>query len=317
MPPVVSTSILAAEADRAAILLNPKAGRTDARERAERLAALLRRRGFHAELFTDRNDAAATANAWHREGRLRALVGVGGDGTAADLVNLTDHGAPVTLLPAGNSNLLARYFLLGKTPERLCETIAGGVVARVDAGRANGRLFLLMASCGFDAEVVRRLHEQRTGHASTRSYFKHIAGAIRHYEYPEVRVRVEPEGGGQASEWTARWFFAFNLPCYGGGFRVTPWADGSDGLLDVFAFRHGRFWPGLALAAAVLLGRHRNLGGSVFCRAGKIRLDSPSRVPYQLDGDPGGYLPLELEALPGRMSLLIPAEAAAASKGND
>ncbi len=149
------------DANRVAVLLNPKAGSRAAEPRAERLAELLRKQGFQTELFTDLAAAAAEANRWHAEGRLRAMVGVGGDGTAGELLNRTDAGVPLSFLPAGNLNLLATYFRLSKDPEILCRTIAQGLLARIDAGEANGRLFLLMASCGFDAEVVQRLHERR------------------------------------------------------------------------------------------------------------------------------------------------------------
>jgi diacylglycerol kinase family enzyme len=37
-------------------------------------------------------------------------------------------------------------------------------------------------------------------------------------------------------------------------------------------------------------------------------VDSEEEVPYQLDGDPGGVLPLEIEALPGRLTLVVPAD---------
>jgi diacylglycerol kinase family enzyme len=32
-------------------------------------------------------------------------------------------------------------------------------------------------------------------------------------------------------------------------------------------------------------------------------------VPYQLDGDLGGFLPVEIEILPMRMTLLVPSRA--------
>jgi diacylglycerol kinase family enzyme len=35
-------------------------------------------------------------------------------------------------------------------------------------------------------------------------------------------------------------------------------------------------------------------------------LTSEAEVPYQLDGDPGGILPLDLDILPGRLTLVIP-----------
>jgi diacylglycerol kinase (ATP) len=307
LPAVVSTAVLPSTADRVAILVNPKAGAQAAGPWAERLAQRLRGEGFATELFTDLPQAAAKANQWHAEGSLRTLVGAGGDGTAAELVNRTAEGIPITLLPAGNSNLLARYFNLSKDVEALCRTVVDGVTARVDAGVANGRIFLLMASCGFDAEVVHRLHARRTGHVSIRSYFQPIAEAIWSYDFPAIRVHCGEEG---AADWPTlvRWLFVFNLPCYGGGFRIAPHADGADGLLDVCSFRQGRFWPGLGYVAALLLRRHQRLAGWTTRRARRLRITSDGPAPYQLDGDPGGMLPVEIETLPGRLTLMIPKE---------
>jgi diacylglycerol kinase family enzyme len=102
----------------------------------------------------------------------------------------------------------------------------------------------------------------------------------------------------------------FNLPCYGGGFRVAPQAEGSDGLLDVCSFRRGQLWHGLGYAAAVLLGRHQRAADCTTGRVRRLQLTSTGQVPCQLDGDPAGYLPLDVEVLPGRLRLIVPQGAA-------
>ncbi len=307
MPAVVSTAVIPREADRVAILVNPKAGRRAALPWADRLADRLRNQGFKAEVFTDLSEAARQTNQWHGEGCLRTLVAAGGDGTAAELVNRTVEGVPITLLPLGTSNLLARYFHLDRDPDALCRTVAEGFVARVDAGMANQRIFLLMAGCGFDGDVVRRIHASRTGHISFATYAKPILQAAWCYTFPEIQIHWEKENMG-ISEQSLRWLFAFNLPCYGGGIRIAPQADGSDGLLDVCGYPAGGFWPGLALAASVLLQRHHRLAHWMTQRVHRLRITSDTPVPYQLDGDPGGFLPLEIESLPGRLTLVVPKE---------
>ena len=305
MPPVVSTSTLSRDADRVAILVNPKAGPIAAQPGADRLAGLLEKQGFKVEVFTDLAAATSQANRWHAEGCLRTLVGVGGDGTAAELVNRTDEGVPLTLFPGGNSNLLARYLGMTKDPEFIFRTIVDGVAARLDAGKANGRIFLLMIGCGFDAEVVNRVHGCRTGHISLKDYLPQVRDVIRSYKYPEIRANWEDDGQ-PAGSLTARWLFVFNLPCYGGGFRIAPHADGSAGLLDVCGFRSGGFWRHLA---TIMLRQHRRLPGWMTCRRPRLRITSDAQVPYQIDGDPGGMLPLDVEVLPGRLTLVVPKEA--------
>ena len=310
MPAVVSYSELPRNADRVAILVNPKAGPKAAMPWADRLAQRLRQEGFKTELFTDLAAVAEQTHRWHDEGTLRTLVAAGGDGTAAEVVNRTVEGVPITLLPTGNSNLLARYFHIGREPEHLCRMIVDGVTARVDAGLANGRVFLLMAGCGLDAEVVRRVHAERTGHINFFTYVKPIVETLGSYDYPEIRLHWEKDDAvGEAS--TVRWVFVFNLPCYGGGwarFQIAPEANGGDGLLDACTFRRGGLLRGVEYIAAIRLGLHRRLSDWSARRVRRLRITSDAEVQYQLDGDIGGVLPLDIEVLPGRMTLVVPRE---------
>ncbi len=291
------------EKDRVVISVNPKSGARSSMDRVRRLAELLRLQKLRPEILSDLDEAAQRADRHHRQGCLRALVGCGGDGTAAELVNRTGPGMPITMLPAGNENLLAKYLNLGHSPESVCRTIVGGNLLRLDAGQAGGRIFLLMIGCGFDAEVVRRIHQRRTGHVRSLTYAKPILQTIRSYKYPEMRVYCDDE---QVPSIRARWLFAFNLPCYGGGLSFAPAADGSDGLLDVCAFGRGSFWHGLRYAAAVIRARHERLADCTTRRARRLRITSEEEVPYQLDGDPGGTLPVDVEMLPDRLTIIVP-----------
>ena len=108
---------------------------------------------------------------------------------------------------------------------------------------------------------------------------------------------------------SVRWLFAINLPRYGGGFRIAPQADGADGLLDMCAFRGGHFWRGLGYVAALLLRQHQRLADCTIRRVRRLRITADAPVPYQLDGDPGGLLPLDVQVLPGRLTLVVPREA--------
>ena len=308
MPP--DESILPTETDGVLILVNPKAGARSARARADRLAELLRERGFATEVLSDLDETTDRANRSHAEGRLRALIGVGGDGTAAELVNRTTAGLPLTILPAGNENLLARHLGLGRRPEAICQAVADGRIVRLDAAKANGRIFLLMIGCGFDGEVVRRVHQRRTGHIRSRNYLKPILQTIRSYRYPELRVywtdrRAPPDDSSSPSA-VVRWLFAFNLPCYGGGLRLAPEADGTDGELDVCAFGRGGWWHTLRYAAGVAVRRHQRMADCTVRRVKRLRIAADVEVPYQLDGDPGGVLPVDVEVLPKRLTIVVP-----------
>lgn len=298
---------LPSHADRVLVSVNPRAGARSADERVRRLVGLLDHSGLKTEIHADLGEVAARAAELHRQDRLRALVAVGGDGTVAELVNRTPPGTPIAILPAGTENLLARHGGFPLPPEPLAAAICRGRIRRLDAGQAGGRIFLLMLGAGFDAAVVHRFHGRRSGHISRLDYLSSILHEAVHYPFPEIRVYWRPESEpGEAVEWDVRWLFAFNLPCYGGGFRLCPQADGSDGLLDVCGFAPGGFWAGLRLTLLAGLGRHQRSADWTTARVRRLHLSSPEPVPYQLDGDPAGTLPLDVEVLPERLTLLEP-----------
>jgi len=303
------------DADHVLILVNPTAGRGSATGRVASLPALLQRRGLRVESFLDLAEVCQRANQVHRAGALRALVGVGGDGTIAELVNRTEPGVPICVCPAGTSNLLARCLRLPAGPETICEAIARGELLNADAASANGRVFLLMAGCGFDAHVVAEVHRRRkemtVGRFSYWSYIKPILNAIRSYQYPEIRVHWgeaagEPCQHGGNSPLEARWAFALNLPLYGWGIPLAYWTDPTDGLLDVCTFRYGSLWHGFRYAMAAQFRWQRRLPDCRVAKAARLRITAEQPVPYQLDGDPGGNLPLEIEVLPNRLTFLVP-----------
>lgn len=288
--------------------INPKAGGRSGKPHVEGLVDALARCDFQVTVLSDIERVRAEAAEKHRQGTLRAVVAGGGDGTVSLVVNSLPAGVPVTVLPLGTENLLSKYMGIPQDPAKVCQIIRDGRGIRLDAGLANGRLFLLMAGCGFDAEVVRRLHENRTGHIQHLSYLKPIFDSIRSYQYPELRIysdRREAESHSDAFL-KAKWAFVINLPRYAGGLSLAPSANGTDGLLDVCTFREGSLWNGLLYLAGVIAGQHSSWEDCKIVSSKWIRIESDQPAPYQLDGDPGGFLPLEIEVLPGRLTLLAP-----------
>jgi len=311
------------DAKRVIISVNPKAGRRSARPAAEELARFLAQRNLRADVLTDLAEVAAVAAEAQAQGDLRAVVAAGGDGTVTEMVNRLPVGAPLTVLPLGTENLLAKYLGIRREVESVGETIVRGAVARMDAGRAvsprcvagqeEGRLFLLMATCGLDADVIYRVEQARRGHISHLSYAKPIIAAFRNYKYPPLRI--EPRYAQVTSPMAcagpvvARWMFLFNLPCYARGLPFTPRASGHDGLFDLCAFERGSFWSGMRYLVAVLRGRHERLADCTLRQVTGLRVETAAPdedVPFQLDGDFGGYLPLEIDLLPTRVTLVVP-----------
>ncbi|MFG0289903.1 MAG: diacylglycerol/lipid kinase family protein [Rhodopirellula sp. JB044] len=259
-----------------------------------------------------------------------AVVAAGGDGTIALVAQNLPSNFAIVPMPMGTENLLARHWGFSPMAVDVAETIRRGERFRMDAGLANGRLFLVMVTAGMDAEVVRGMHLTRRGHIRRWSYAKPILRAISRYSYPVIRsveergrsdergIRAEEESGGGAGESLpvdsaetatpidACWMMAFNIPRYAGGLGIEPDATPNDGLLDLIAMRRGYLWNGLHYLTRIKLGWHLFHRDVTRRRVRKVTWTAPSRVPYQVDGDYAGRLPVRIEILPSRVTLLRP-----------
>jgi diacylglycerol kinase (ATP) len=289
------------------IAVNPRAGARSGRPDVDHLASDLRELDYQVEILSDLDELSARTSEEQLAGRLRVVVSAGGDGTISTIVNRTIAGIPLTILPLGTENLLAKYVGLSSGVHTVRDAIHQGVSIQLDAGQVDDRIFLLMVSCGFDADVVQRLHADRQGHIHHFDYAKPILDSIRNYEYPELRLSCEGETAGVETEpIIARWAFIVNLPRYAFGLNLAPDAIGTDGLVDVCTFSGGSLWNGLRYLGGVMLGTHQNSPECVTCQTSTVRIEADTPVPYQLDGDPGGVLPMTIGVLPGRLNLVVP-----------
>ena len=292
---------------RVLIIMSPKAGTGLGRDQLPGLIDRLQTAGIQASA-TDRLADLQTfsAAAQQHPAGSDLVVAAGGDGTLSLAAANVCEKMPLVPMPFGTENLLARHFGYTARAEHVFETIRHGTSYWLDAGLANGKLFLVMATCGFDAEVVRALHLRRTGHISRLSYAKPIFRALRRYSFPTIQIETDmPEPHGK-SRLDSRWAMVFNLPCYGGDLQIEPDAVGDDGRMDMIMFKEGSWFSGLRYVAGIKMGRHQRYADVVRHQAKSIRMTSHGRVPYQLDGDYAGRLPLTIQTLPGHVHLRLP-----------
>ncbi|MCM2374261.1 diacylglycerol/lipid kinase family protein [Aporhodopirellula aestuarii] len=304
------------------ISASPKAGSGAGRHQIDRLVTRLRGNGIdchvtHSIEALQKRIADPSTSTAHF-----AVVAAGGDGTVALIAQNIPREIPIVPMPMGTENLLARHWGFSPDAVDVAATIERGERFVMDAGLANGRLFLVMVTAGMDAEVVRGMHLTRRGHIRRWSYTRPILRAISRYAYPLIRsveaVTPAPEPGSETTisadtddiqqpPIEACWMMAFNLPRYAAGLGIEPNAKPDDGLLDVIAMRRGFFWSGLNYLARIKLGWHLSHPDVSRRRVRRVTWTAPTRVPYQVDGDYAGRLPVEIEVLPARVTLLRPA----------
>lgn len=286
-------------AKRVLILANPRAGTRKSKRLVDELAQSLRGYGLEPTVCWEREKLSETIAATD-PAAVRCVVAAGGDGTLLEVLNRAP-GVPVSVLPLGNENLVGRYCKLPRSGRRLAAIIAAGKLRRVDLARANGRLFALMASAGFDAEVVHRVHARRSGHINKLSYALPIVQSLRAYSFPRIDVEFEETG----ERLHGVMVFVFNLPRYALNLPLAHAARPDDGLIDVCVFERPGVWNLARYLGAVVYGGQKRLADYQLRRTRRVQLSAAEPVPVQIDGDPAGFLPVTVEAVPGAMTLVV------------
>lgn len=289
------------------VVANPYSGAGPNRRRVDALVGALAALGAAPRVVWHAAErSAAFADAAAMRG-CRAVIVAGGDGTIAQVINELPRGLPLAVLPLGTENLLARALGFGREPTALADAVVACRTRTLDLGRATAgdrtRLFALMIGAGFDAAVVHRMAAWRASGPALRrvrrvSYVAPIAASL--FGYAHTRVRLTTEAGTVQG---AHCLIA-NVPAYPLDIRLTPTASPDDGRLDWLMLERPGVVPLMTYGWAAYRGRHLARRDVRAGQATRLRLTAETPTPVQLDGDPWGTTPVEVDVVPRALTVI-------------
>lgn len=290
-----------------ALVFNPVSGTGHARRVAEDIAAGLARRGVSPRLIESQ---PSPARSWLRPqlAGVGAVIVAGGDGGVRMVAGEAVHaGVPLWQAPCGTENLVARAFGTSVDAADICAALEARRVRTIDFAEAAGEPCVIMASVGFDAEVVHALSARRKGGISHLSYARPIVESIGAWRPAELDWEVdgerEPLGRGLV--------VVANIAEYGARLNPVPHAEPDDGALDA-VFIPARSAAELASWVPLLwLGLHIRHPALRERRGARIVIHADRPVRLQVDGDPagdaGGAPRVEVALSSRRLGMLLPA----------
>jgi diacylglycerol kinase (ATP) len=277
-----------------AIVINDSAGRGRS---AHDLPAVLERLGRAAEVSVVAQVVPPEAE---------AVVAVGGDGTVHHVLPQL-AGRPLGIVPTGTGNDLAACFGLPVTPLAAADAIAEAWqrktfrtadLVRLSTSDGREKLFAGVLAAGFDAIVNERGNRMRWP-KGPRRYDLAIMLELARLRPRRYRLVVD----GAPREIEAVLLAVGNVSMYGGGMRICPEADPTDGVLDLVWAEPISRTTLVRVKPRIYRGTHVNHPAVHQERLHRIRIDSPDIVCYA-DGEPMGPLPVELEVVPAALTLL-------------
>lgn len=245
-------------------------------------------RGFEIRLTRGPKDATQLARA---ASSFDTVLALGGDGVIHEVVNGLMHievgrRPRLGIIPMGSGNDYARTLNMSPSfPEVSLGQLLKGVCKRIDVGLVNGTYFDETLSFGADAAIALDTMERRkrTGTRGTRLFMASGIHVIRHdmRAWPHVATF-----DGKRVEGSSIVFAVQVGPTYGGGFRICPEADPTDGLLDVcYSVGSPSVPVALATLARARFAWHTHSPYLRFTRARNITIDFEGEPPCQADGE--------------------------------
>jgi diacylglycerol kinase (ATP) len=277
---------------RVLIIANPAAGRLGRdRRRFRRIIAALERRGCSVVVRhagPDVGDAERLAR--DAEPDFEIVVAAGGDGTLNAVVNgmAATSPRPVALLPFGTANVLAHELGLPRDTERLAALIAARAPRPVWPGLVGGRLFLTMASSGFDAETVAAVDPRLKRRIGRLAFVWAILVCLLRYRPHELTVHAD------GNDYRATGAIAAKGRFYAGPFVLAPEADLAEPVLHLVLLRRSGRAALLRYLAALLLGRASRCADVQFVRTRAALISAAEPIPVQADGEAVAHLPVRL-----------------------
>src|SRR4051812_31907928 len=237
------------------------------------------------------------------------VVVVGGDGMVHLGVNLcAGTTSRLAVVAAGTGNDFARNLGLPVRDARAAVALlTEGRTREVDLGRvthgvAGEKWFGGVLGAGFAAVVNARAQRMTW----PRGQMRYTLAVMR--ELPVFRpIPYAVELDGHRLETRAMLVAVANTTSFGGGMRVCPDADVTDGYLDVMIVRALSIPAFLRVFPKVYSGSHTTHPAVEIHRVRRVRLEAQG-IRSQADGESFAELPIDAEVVPGALRVLTPRE---------
>jgi diacylglycerol kinase (ATP) len=306
---------------RIAAIVNPHAAGGRAGRLWPRLVRPLRDR--LGELAVHITDSAGDATRFARELIMRGfefIIAVGGDGTISEVANgfLRDDWpisprARLGILPVGTGADFQRTLAIPSDAFAAIDVLATGRALPIDVGkvrfvdvggRERQRYFVNLTSFGISGAIAVRAKNslQALGGRATFLWATLKTAATDHGRAIEIRL-------DESADWHPH--FITNVAIgngrfHGGGMCPCPKAELDDGLLDVTIIQHLKpleIVRDIRVLYSDNVYVHPKVG---HLRARRIAARSSEPTWIEVDGEPLGRLPIEVEVLPRRLQVIVP-----------
>ncbi len=288
------------------VIINPAANRGRGNMVGEQALASFVELGIPTRNLSATSAQAAKDLAIASSDELSGIVAIGGDGTSQLGVNIAmETSLPLGLVPAGSGNDQVRELGIAlNDPSGAAYNIAEGIKKprKVDVMwvETSYRSFWSFGSisAGFDALCA----ERANGLKWPKGPNSYVAAML--LELPKFKpIQYRLVADGVERKFKAMLCGVANVKNFGGGMRISPKSEMSDGQLEVFILHEVSRPKLLKIFPTVYKGEHIQFKEVEIFKAKEIRIENDG-FPMTCDGEIIGPAPFSVKIHPGGLSLL-------------
>lgn len=184
------------------IVFNGGSGNRDAEEEKQTISRVLQDGGRDFEFLqcegSESIDLLARRAVDLARARQGVVVAAGGDGTINAVANaVLGSGCPFGVLPQGTFNYFGRDNAISQDSAKAAQVLLAGLISPVQAGKVNGRLFLVNASVGLYPQILedREAWKKQFGRSRFVAFLSGMATLLQSRRQLQLRI----ESAGQAA----------------------------------------------------------------------------------------------------------------------
>ncbi len=310
------------------LIVNPRSAGGKTGALFEKMRGPIERHLGHVDVaFTERQrHAVDIAREAASDGRAM-VIAVGGDGSIHEVVcglmEARDAGKKppkLGIIGAGTGGDYRRTLGFENRLDRYCEAIAEGNTRAIDVGRFSyathtgerkSSFFVNILSVGMSGYVDQLVAESTRTLGGTMAYFSSSVKGLVRSTVGRLKCTVWREDSSREETIETRCIAICNGRYFGSGMQIAPMAHPDDGLFDVVDLGGASRFQFFLVSSRMYTGTHVESLDVKHYRCERIQLellneDVASRFLLDVDGEPLGRLPIEVEMVPGAIEVLVP-----------
>lgn len=237
------------------------------------------------------------------------IIVCGGDGTVNEVVSgimKSEKKSKLAIMPTGTVNDFAESIKMPKSSIDFAKLLYDKNYRSIDVGKINERYFINVVGGGAFTDVPHNVTiDAKTIFGKYAYYFKAAA------EIPgqlENSYNITYTIDGQIKNINTFLFLVLNTSSAGGFKYICPKAKINDGFLDIVIFEKTNNADLLQILTKTFNGNHIEHPKVHYFQAKNIKIESKDEFSIDIDGDFGGFLPIEITSCENSIDILVPKE---------